>query len=100
MVLAGALLEQAEALLDKGIHPSKLFSCLIFMAVALFHWLSVWNNSLFSHSLIIVRIAAGYDIACNIAVDHMKKVADKIEFTADNIEPLILTAITSLGSKM
>jgi T-complex protein 1 subunit epsilon len=68
VVLAGALLEQAEALLDRGIHP--------------------------------MRIAAGYDTACNIAIKHMNTIADKIEFNKENIEPLILTAITSLGSKI
>jgi T-complex protein 1 subunit epsilon len=68
VVLAGALLEQAEALIDRGIHP--------------------------------LRIAAGYDTACNIAIDHMKTITDKVEWTADNIEPLIKTCMTSLGSKI
>lgn len=68
VVLAGALLEQAEDLIDRGIHPT--------------------------------RIAAGYDLACKIAVDHLKKIADNIEWTPENLEPLINTAMTSLGSKI
>ena len=68
VVLAGALLEQAESLIDRGIHP--------------------------------IRIAQGYDTACNIAIEHMKTITDKIEWSADNIEPLIKTAMTSLGSKI
>jgi len=68
VVLAGALLEQAEALLDRGIHP--------------------------------LRISAGYDIACNIAIENMKKIAEKVEWDKDNIGPLVATAMTSLGSKV
>lgn len=68
VVLAGALLEQAEALIDKGIHP--------------------------------IRIAQGYDTACNIALEHIQTITDKIEWSKDDIEPLIKTAMTSLGSKM
>jgi len=68
VVLAGSLLEQAEGLIDRGIHPS--------------------------------RISAGFDKACQIAVTHMKTIADKITFGQDNLEPLIKTAMTSLGSKI
>ena len=68
VVLAGALLEEAEKLLDKGIHP--------------------------------IRIARGYEMACEIAVAHLATVADKVEFSVDNIEPLIQTAKTTLGSKI
>lgn len=68
VVLAGALLEQAEQLLDRGIHP--------------------------------IRVAAGFDTACEIAVAHIQKIADKVEFSKDNLEPLISTAMSSLGSKI
>jgi len=68
VVLAGALLEQAEALLDRGIHP--------------------------------IRIADGYERACNIAVQHLEKVSDVIEFDKDHTENLFKTAKTSLGSKI
>lgn len=68
VVLAGALLDQAEALISRGIHP--------------------------------IRVAQGFDIACTIAVEHMKKICDTINWTKDNVEPLINTAMTSLGSKI
>lgn len=68
VVLAGALLEEAEKLLDKGIHP--------------------------------IRISRGYEMACDIAVKHLASVADKVEFTAEDISPLVQTAMTTLGSKI
>jgi chaperonin GroEL (HSP60 family) len=68
VVLAGSLLDQAEGLIDKGIHPSK--------------------------------IAEGYELATNIAADHLKSICDTITFSRENMEPLITTAMTSLGSKM
>ncbi|MDP2436306.1 MAG: T-complex protein 1 subunit epsilon [archaeon] len=68
VVLAGALLESAESLLQRGIHPS--------------------------------RIADGYEMACKVAVQHLGQVADELMWSADNIEPLIQTAETSLGSKI
>lgn len=68
VVLAGALLEQAENLLNRGIHP--------------------------------MRIADGFEMACKVAVEHLGSVADRLEWAEDNIEPLIKTAETSLGSKI
>ena len=68
LVLAGALLEHAESLLDKGIHP--------------------------------IRIADGYEQAAQIAVAHLDKISDSFEVNPDNKEPLIETAMTTLGSKM
>lgn len=68
VVLAGALLEQAEELLSKGIHP--------------------------------VRIADGYDLAVQIAVEHLNNIADKIEWSKDNLEPITNAAITPLNSKI
>ena len=67
-VLAGALLEQSEELLDRGIHP--------------------------------IRIADGFDRACAVAVEHLDKISDKVDFTPENTENLLKTAMTSLGSKM
>lgn len=66
--MAGALLEQAEHLLDRGIHP--------------------------------IRISDGYERACDIAVAHLDKISDVVEFSRENTENLYKTAKTSLGSKM
>ncbi|TPX35964.1 hypothetical protein SmJEL517_g01680 [Synchytrium microbalum] len=67
VVMAGALLEQAEDLLDRGIHP--------------------------------IRIADGFERACNVAVAHLDKVADTIDIMGDN-NVLLKTAKTCLGSKI
>lgn len=68
VVLAGALLEQAADLIDKGIHP--------------------------------IRIADGYDQACEVAVEELDRISDKIEFTKEETQNLFKVAKTSLGSKM
>lgn len=68
VVLAGALLEQAEDLLDKGIHP--------------------------------IRIADGYEMAAKIAVSHLDTICDRFDASLTNLEPLIKTAMTTLGSKI
>lgn len=68
VVLAGALLEQAEALLDKGIHP--------------------------------IRIADGYELAAQCAVKHLNTIAESFPVNPDDLEPLIKTAMTTLGSKI
>eukprot|EP00008_Paramoeba_atlantica_P004570 CAMPEP_0201488500 /NCGR_PEP_ID=MMETSP0151_2-20130828/18636_1 /ASSEMBLY_ACC=CAM_ASM_000257 /TAXON_ID=200890 /ORGANISM="Paramoeba atlantica, Strain 621/1 / CCAP 1560/9" /LENGTH=538 /DNA_ID=CAMNT_0047873811 /DNA_START=131 /DNA_END=1747 /DNA_ORIENTATION=+ len=70
VVLAGALLDQAERLLDRGIHP--------------------------------MRISDGFDTACAIAVKHLNTISDKIEFNFEkgDLEHLIRTAMTTLGSKI
>ncbi|KAI5821067.1 chaperonin Cpn60/TCP-1 family [Pyronema omphalodes] len=68
VVLAGALLEQASELIDKGIHP--------------------------------IRIADGFDAACEVAIEKLDQIADTIEFGRDNTENLLRCAKTSLGSKI
>ncbi|KAG5550406.1 hypothetical protein RHGRI_015383 [Rhododendron griersonianum] len=68
VVMAGALLEQAERLLERGIHP--------------------------------IRIAEGYEMASRIAVEHLERIANKFEFSASNIEPLVQTCMTTLSSKI
>jgi len=67
-VLAGALLEQAEQLLDRGIHP--------------------------------IRIADGYEMAAHVAVAELDRIAEQFPVDLNNLEPLIETAMTTLGSKM
>lgn len=68
VVLAGALLEHAEVLLDKGIHP--------------------------------IRIADGFEQASQIAVTHLEKISESFVVDPNNKEPLIETAMTTLGSKI
>jgi len=68
VVLAGALLEQAERLLDRGIHP--------------------------------VRVAEGFERACEVAVEHLTKISDKVEFGPSTTESLVQTAMTTLSSKI
>merc|ERR1712060_332250 len=68
VVLAGALLEKSEALLDKGIHP--------------------------------MRVAEGFDRACQIAVDELAAISDKFEYSLDSKEPLVEVAMTTLSSKI
>jgi T-complex protein 1 subunit epsilon len=47
-----------------------------------------------------IRIADGFDRACAIAVKHLDSIADRIEFSKENTDNLLKTAMTSLGSKM
>ncbi|ONM51137.1 T-complex protein 1 subunit epsilon [Zea mays] len=68
VVMAGALLEQAEKLLERGIHP--------------------------------IRVAEGYEMASKVAFDHLERISEKFEFSADNIEPLVQTCMTTLSSKI
>lgn len=68
VVLAGSLLEQAEILLNKGIHP--------------------------------VRIARGFEAASNVAIKQLAKISEEVHFSADNLEPLLTTAKTTLSSKI
>lgn len=68
VVMAGALLEQAEVLLNKGIHP--------------------------------VRIASGFETAAQVAIKHLETISDRVEFTKDNLDPLLTTAKTTLSSKI
>ncbi|KAI9263708.1 T-complex protein 1 subunit epsilon [Sporodiniella umbellata] len=47
-----------------------------------------------------IRIADGFERACAVAVEHLDKISDTIEFSKDNLENLKKTAMTSLGSKI
>ena len=68
VVLAGALLEQAEKLLGRGIHP--------------------------------VRIAEGFEKAAEVAIQTLGDISDRVEFSGDDTEPLVTTAMTTLSSKI
>ena len=47
-----------------------------------------------------IRIADGFDRACAVAVEHLDKISDKVEFSLSDTSNLVKTAKTSLGSKM
>merc|ERR1711939_39271 len=68
VVLAGALLEGAEKLLDRGIHP--------------------------------IRVADGFEMACEVAVNKLKEISDTIEFSNDDTSNLLKTCMTTLNSKV
>ncbi len=68
LVLAGALLERAEELVDKGLHP--------------------------------IKIADGYDLACQHALKQLDAIAESFPVDMKNLEPLVETAMTTLGSKV
>merc|ERR1712002_1332631 len=68
VVLCGALLEQAEHLIDKGIHA--------------------------------IRIADGFELAAQCAIKNLEKIAETFPYDPNNTEPLIQTAMTTLGSKI
>ncbi|RPA71794.1 hypothetical protein BJ508DRAFT_419772 [Ascobolus immersus RN42] len=68
VVLAGALLEQASELIDKGIHP--------------------------------IRVADGFDAACEVAIAELDRIADTVEFSPEDTSNLLRAAHTSLGSKI
>ena len=68
VVLAGALLEEAEKLLTLGIHAT--------------------------------RISEGFDTACNVAIEQMKKISTSIDFSEDDPSILLQTAQTTLSSKI
>lgn len=68
VVIAGALLEQAQKLLDKGIHPLK--------------------------------IADGFEKACDIAVKRIERIQEEIDILKNDNEFLKKCAVTALGSKV
>ena len=69
VVLAGALLEQAEKLLDRGLHP--------------------------------VRVAEGFEAACQVSLETLEKIADTVHFEKKvDDKVLVETASTTLSSKI
>ena len=47
-----------------------------------------------------VRIADGYERAAEVAKKHLAKIADTVDFNAKDKEPLYLTAMTTVSSKI
>jgi len=68
VVMAGAMLEQATELIEKGIHP--------------------------------LRIATGYEKACEVAVRRVQSIARTVDIQADEKAALKKAACTALGSKV
>ncbi|GMY06035.1 T-complex protein 1 subunit epsilon [Fagus crenata] len=68
VVLTDALLEQAEQLLERGINP--------------------------------IQIAEGHELAFKLAVDHLEQISQKFEFGVSNFDPLVQTCMTPLSSKI
>jgi len=68
VVLAGALLQEADKLLSKGIHP--------------------------------VRVARGFEDACDVAIQNLDNISDEVKVGKDDKDFLIRTAKTTLNSKI
>merc|ERR1719265_2851581 len=68
VIMAGAMLDQALALIEKGIHP--------------------------------LRIAYGYERACEVAVKRVAEIAKTIDLQANENAALKKAAATALGSKV
>jgi len=68
VVLAGAILEQAQKLLERGLHPLK--------------------------------IADGFEKACDIAVNRLDSIKEEINITKNDYAYLRKCAVTALGSKV
>lgn len=47
-----------------------------------------------------IRIADGFEMACQHAIAYLETISDRLEFSKDNIEPLYMPATASLSSKM
>lgn len=56
--------------------------------------------SLLDRGIHPIRIADGYEKACEIAVNELDRVADTISFSKEDTSNLLKVAKTSLGSKM
>jgi len=68
VVLAGGLLEEAQKLLSKGIHP--------------------------------IRVAQGFEAACDVAVKNLEKISDSVKVSKDDTSVLYSTAATTISSKI
>merc|ERR1712166_94994 len=68
VVMAGSLLQQAQVLLDRGLHPR--------------------------------RIAEGFEQACEVACAHLESISDIVNWSEDNVDTLVDTAMATLSSKI
>ena len=44
-----------------------------------------------------IRIARGYERACDLAISHLASISDTVNWTESNTLPLLQTAMTTLG---
>lgn len=63
-------------------------------------WDPIKAQNLLDKGIHPVKIADGFEQACKIAVEYLSKIASSIEFSQDNIEPLVEVALTTLSSKI
>lgn len=68
VIMAGAMLEQALELIEKGMHP--------------------------------LRIAYGYERACDVAAARVQEIARKVDIQENDQQALMKAASTALGSKI
>ena len=47
-----------------------------------------------------MKVADGFEQACKVAVDDLSTISTTIDFSEDNLEPLIEVAQTTLSSKI
>lgn len=47
-----------------------------------------------------MKVADGFEQACKVAVDHLTDISTTIDFSEENIEPLVEVALTTLSSKI
>ena len=55
---------------------------------------------LLDHGIHPIRIADGFESACQIACDHLASIADTVDISGETMQNLINVATTALDSKM
>ena len=56
--------------------------------------------SAISLSIHPIRIARGYERACDLSIKHLAAISDTVNWTESDTTPLLQTAMTTLGSKI
>jgi len=58
------------------------------------------SEKLLSEGIHAVKIADGFDRACEVSMKKLEEICDTVEFSKNDISPLIKTASTTLSSKI
>jgi len=82
VVLAGALLQQAEKLLGFCSELLNFFTPTLFFRCFTFY-------NILDRGIHPVRIAEGYEKACEVCVNHLREISDSIDFDENNLDPLL-----------